>query len=73
MAKNPSYKTVKYQGVIRFAENTELWDAWEGIFTDLTNDRRQEDARAFFEANGRKCWKAPKCSGRRSSLITTSW
>ena len=51
MAKNPSYKTVKYQGVIRFAENTELWDAWEGIFTDLTNDRRQEDARAFFEAN----------------------
>mgnify|MGYP000755066158 CR=1 FL=1 len=51
VAKNPSYKTVKYQGVIRFAENTELWDAWEGIFTDLTNDRRQEDARAFFEAN----------------------
>ena len=51
VAKNPSYKTVKYQGVISFAENTELWDAWEGIFTDLTNDRRQEDARAFFEAN----------------------
>ena len=51
VAKNPSYKTVKYQGVIRFADNMELWDAWEGIFTDLTNDRRQEDARAFFEAN----------------------
>lgn len=30
VANNPSYKTVKYQGVISFATNTELWDAWEG-------------------------------------------
>ncbi len=66
VAKNPSYRTVKYQGVISFAENAELWDAWEQIFTDLTNDRRhaweqiftdltndrrQEDAREFFDAN----------------------
>lgn len=51
VAKNPSYKTVKYQGVISFADNTELWDAWEQIFIDLNNDARQEDARAFFEAN----------------------
>ena len=27
VAKNPSYQTVRYQGVISFAENTELWDA----------------------------------------------
>ncbi|WP_312938870.1 phage terminase large subunit [Oscillibacter sp.] len=50
VANNPSYKTVKYQGVISFAANTELWDAWESIYTDLSNDARQEDAKEFFEA-----------------------
>ena len=51
VAKNPSYKAVRYQGVISFADHTELWDAWERIFTDLSNDRRQEEALAFYEAN----------------------
>lgn len=49
VANNPSYKTVKYRGVISFATNTALWDAWEAIFTDLANDARQEDGREFFE------------------------
>lgn len=51
VANNPSYKTVKYRGIISFAENTELWDAWEAIYTDLTNEKRQEEARAFYEAH----------------------
>ncbi|SHI87737.1 phage terminase large subunit [Lutispora thermophila] len=51
VAKNPQYKTVKYRGVISFAKNEELWSAWEAIYTDLNNDNRQEDAKAFFEAN----------------------
>lgn len=51
VAKNPSYKTSVYRGVISFAENVELWDAWERIFTDLANDARQEDAEEFFKAN----------------------
>jgi len=51
VANNPSYKTVKYRGVISFAKNTALWDAWEAIFTDLANEARQEDAREFFEQN----------------------
>lgn len=51
VTKNPSYKTVKYQGVISFARNTELWEAWEAIYTDLANDARQEDAQKFFEAS----------------------
>ena len=51
VANNPSYKTVKYRGVISFAENTELWDAWEAIYPDLTNETRQEEARAFYEAH----------------------
>lgn len=51
VAKNPSYKTVKYQGVISFAVNTELWDAWEAIYTDLAHDNREKEALAFFEDN----------------------
>lgn len=51
VARNPSYKAVKYKGVISFAVNTQLWDAWERIYTDLSNEARQEDAKAFFEAN----------------------
>lgn len=49
--KNPEYHCVKYRGVISFASNQELWAAWEAIYTDLENERRQEDAREFFEAN----------------------
>ncbi len=49
--KNPEYDSVKYRGVISFAENQELWNAWELIFSDLSNDRRKEEALEFFEAN----------------------
>lgn len=51
VAKNPQYKAVRYQGVISWATNTELWSAWEAIYCDLTNDGRQEAAKAFYEAN----------------------
>ena len=51
VANNPEYKTVKYQGVISFASNQELWDAWEVIYTNLANENRQEDARNFYESN----------------------
>ncbi|EJW16245.1 phage terminase large subunit [Paenibacillus alvei] len=49
--KNPEYHCVKYRGVIHPAKNQELWDAWEAIYTDLENERRQEDARTFYEDN----------------------
>lgn len=60
VAKNPEYKAVKYQGVISFAKNTELWDAWERIYTDLSNDRHQEDAKEFFEVNREEMLKGAK-------------
>ncbi len=49
--KNPEYHSVKYRGVISFATNQTLWDAWETIYTDLDNPNRQEEARTFFEDN----------------------
>ncbi|PYG86726.1 putative phage terminase large subunit-like protein [Ruminiclostridium sufflavum DSM 19573] len=51
VANNPSYKTVKYRGVISFATNDKLWNAWERIYTDLANENRQEDAKEFYYAN----------------------
>ncbi|WP_206458908.1 phage terminase large subunit [Anaerovorax sp. IOR16] len=49
--RNPEYHCVKYRGVISFAENQNLWDVWETIYTDLENPARQEDAKEFFDAN----------------------
>lgn len=49
--RNPEYHCVKYRGVISFADNQDLWNAWEVIYTDLENDNRQEDAKEFFEEN----------------------
>ena len=48
---NPKYISVRYCGVIRFAKNQKLWDAWEAIYCDLENPNRQEDAEVFYEAN----------------------
>lgn len=47
--QNPRYKTRKYRAVISYADNTSLWDEWERIYTNLFNERHEEDARAFYE------------------------
>lgn len=49
--KNPSYRAVKYRGVISFSRADNLWKQWEAIYTNLENDNREEDAKTFFEAN----------------------
>lgn len=49
--KNPDYNSVKYQAIISDSANPDLWDAWAVIFTDLENDSRKEDAKAFYEQN----------------------
>lgn len=47
----PSYKVLKYQGVISFSTNAELWDAWERIYTDLLDPAHEETAKDFFDGN----------------------
>lgn len=51
VANNPEYEAVRYKGVITFATHTELWDAWEAIYTDLENPMHREDAEKFYKAN----------------------
>lgn len=51
LLNSPGWKGRKYQAVHQFAENQALWQAWEKVYTDLTNPNRETDADAFFEAN----------------------
>lgn len=49
--KNPGYKAIKYKAVISFSKADDLWKKWEDIYTDLSNDNHEEDAKAYFESN----------------------
>lgn len=48
---NPAYRSIKYKAVTRFSQADDLWQQWETIFTDLSNDDREADALAFFQAH----------------------
>ena len=48
---NPAYRSIKYKAVIQFSQADDLWQQWESIFTDLSNDDREADALAFFRAH----------------------
>lgn len=48
---NPAYRSIKYKAVIQFSQTDDLWQQWETIFTDLSNDDRESEALAFFQAH----------------------
>lgn len=73
VAKNPEYEAVRYKGVISFATNTALWDAWERIFTDLETRSTRRTPRTSSRPTRPKCWKAPPSSGKKSSPTMPSW
>lgn len=47
LLKNPIYKSKKYQSVIKWSASS-LWDEWERIITNLENNDRLIEAKAFF-------------------------
>lgn len=49
--QNPRYHARKYRAVISWADNQKLWEEWEGIYTNLFNEKHEEDARSFYEEN----------------------
>lgn len=73
VAKNPEYEAVRYKGVISFAANTALWDAWERIFTDLENPRHKEDAEDFFKANEAAMLEGTAVLWEEKLPTTPSW
>lgn len=50
LLRKPGYDAKVYKAVISFAERDDLWAKWKTIFTDLSNENRELDALAFFEA-----------------------
>jgi predicted phage terminase large subunit-like protein len=51
LLRNPAYNGKIYKAVISWATNQKLWQEWKDIYTNLDNERRADDATAFFEAN----------------------
>jgi predicted phage terminase large subunit-like protein len=49
--RNPAYQSKKYKAVISFAKNKDLWDEWESVYTDLSNENREQEAFDFFSVN----------------------
>jgi len=60
LLKNPSYESKKFQAVISWAENKELWDKWTKIYTNIENEDRAKDALSFFEENEEEMMKGVK-------------
>jgi len=48
---NPMFRHMVFKAVVSWAENQALWDVWRGLITDLSDERKDETARAFFELN----------------------
>lgn len=49
--RNPAYRTVKYKAVLSFSPRVDLWDAWERIYTDLSDPAHEAAAEAYFRAH----------------------
>lgn len=47
--KRPDFESRVFRAIESFAENTALWEEWRVRFNDLSDPRRLETARAFFE------------------------
>lgn len=48
---NAGYQSIKYKAVLAFSDRSDLWKAWEDIYTDLSDPAHQQNARSFFEAH----------------------
>lgn len=48
--RNPGYRGRKYKAVLSFSQS-KLWEQWERLYTDLSNDNHEADADAYFEAH----------------------
>jgi len=45
----PGWISRVFQAIQQWPTNMALWHQWEAVYTDVTNARHAEDARAFFE------------------------
>lgn len=60
LTKNSEYETKTYKAVISEADNRELWDQWEGIYTNLFDPNHKENAETFYQANEKEMLNGTK-------------
>ena len=56
----PDFQGKVYRAVMEFAEDGALWEKWRTIFSDLTDEKRQETSLEFFQKNRQAMLKSSK-------------
>ena len=56
----PDFQGKVYRAVLEFAEDAILWEKWRTLFSDLTDEKRQDTAREFFQKNRAAMLKGSK-------------
>ena len=46
----PGWTSRIFQAIVRWPENTSLWEQWEDLYADPENPNARQDARSFYEA-----------------------
>lgn len=49
--RNPSYQSKIYKAIIEWSPRQDLWNQWKSIYTNLDNENRAVDAKAYFDQN----------------------
>jgi predicted phage terminase large subunit-like protein len=49
--RTPGWTSRIFKSILRWPENTSLWQQWEAIYTDLARPRYRSTARKFYEQN----------------------
>ena len=59
LLENPAYRSVRWQAIERFSQSP-LWEEWRGLYTNLSDERRDKRALAFFRKHRRKMLEGTK-------------
>lgn len=60
MTKNSEYESSMYRAVISEADNKNLWEQWESIYTNLSDPDHKENAETFYQANEKEMLNGTK-------------
>jgi len=60
LLRRPDFTGKVYRAVMDFAENTELWEKWKILFTNLSDESRIQTAKNFFLKNRNTMLKGTK-------------
>jgi predicted phage terminase large subunit-like protein len=53
LLRTPGWTSRLFKAIVRWPDNTSLWQQWEAVYTDLARPRSKAAARLFYEQNRR--------------------